>query len=201
MNKIIIRDFDGPIIDSKESAFAFYKNNYSWFTDETVKKLFDGNFFQEFKNITWKDFSIDATLTKSDYEQFLLTMNAVEWIQDVIHGFQEKWYKQYIVTSNIADLTEFLSDEGIYSCFTDILDGNRERSKIKKFQMVYEKEWWVISDYFFITDTVGDIKEAIEAGILTGHIFAVTWGYHDRERLEQIEWISLVDMVEELVTI
>lgn len=201
MTKIIIRDFDGPIIDSKESAFAFYKNNYLWFTDETVKRLFDGNFFQEFKNITWKDFSIDATLTKNDYETFLLTMNAVEWVQDIIHEFQEKWYKQYIITSNIADLTEFLNNEGIYGCFAKILDGNKERSKIKKFHMVHEKEWWAISDYFFITDTVGDVKEAVEAWIPRNHIYAVTRGYHDRERLEQIEWISLVDKVEELATI
>lgn len=199
MTKTIIRDFDGPIIDSKKSAFDYYKNNFSWFTDETVKRLFDGNFFEEFKSITWKDFSPDNwSHAVSEYEKLLLWMDIILGVDKIVQGFNTLGYKQYIVTSNMANLSQFLNKYGILDHFSDILDGNKERSKVKKFEMIVKKEWWDISDYFFITDTVGDIKEAIEAWISPGHIFAVTWGYHNRERLAKVEWVKLVDEVEEL---
>ena len=47
----------------------------------------------------------------------------------------------------------------------------------------------------FVTDTVGDVREAQELGIRS---VAVTWGFHSAERLAEVSPDVVVESVEEL---
>jgi len=50
-------------------------------------------------------------------------------------------------------------------------------------------------DCVFITDTLGDMREAARCGVWS---IGVTWGFHERERLEKGNFFAIVDKIEEL---
>ena len=51
---------------------------------------------------------------------------------------------------------------------------------------------------YYVCDTVGDIREARDAGIRT---VAVTWGWHSRERLAAAHPDRLIDVPEKLLAL
>ncbi len=53
-----------------------------------------------------------------------------------------------------------------------------------------------LTDCIFITDTPGDIREGKETGIKS---IGVTWGFHERERLERGNPYAIVDKLEEII--
>lgn len=55
---------------------------------------------------------------------------------------------------------------------------------------------YVNGDVYFVTDTAGDVIEGNRAEVKT---IAVTWGFHDRERLEKAKPDIIVNTPEELL--
>ncbi len=72
------------------------------------------------------------------------------------------------------------------------------KSKVEKFALITEKYNVNASDTLFITDALGDVKEAEMAGVPT---VAVTWGVHDHtffNRKKHSNLIGVVNTVKEL---
>ena len=65
--------------------------------------------------------------------------------------------------------------------------------------LLFEKYKFDPKDLIFITDTIGDIKEAREVGI--ENIIAVADGYQDRELLETASPTYLLDSIVDLETV
>ena len=63
-------------------------------------------------------------------------------------------------------------------------------SKTVKNKMLLEKYALSPADAVFITDTLGDIREATECGIPA---IGVLWGWHDRETLERGSPAAIVE--------
>ena len=61
--------------------------------------------------------------------------------------------------------------------------------------MIRDKFNVVLEDAVFITDTLGDVKEAKKLNIKT---IAETFGFHNRERLEQGDPYIIVDTWDEI---
>ena len=69
---------------------------------------------------------------------------------------------------------------------------------VDKFNLIAEKYGVENKDMIFITDTLGDIREAEIAGVPT---IAVTWGAHDISyftREQHTNLVKIVDTPEEL---
>ncbi|WKZ23867.1 MAG: HAD hydrolase-like protein [Candidatus Dojkabacteria bacterium] len=77
--------------------------------------------------------------------------------------------------------------------FGNILGVDVEKSKVIKLQSVQKLHH--NREMYFITDTLGDIREAEKVGI---EAIAVTWGYHDKAMLEQGNPRAVVNSIEEL---
>jgi len=68
-------------------------------------------------------------------------------------------------------------------------------SKVHKIKLLLEKYSMSPENTIFVTDTLGDIKEAQECNVPT---LAVTWGFHARETLEKGNPTKIIDHFEEL---
>ena len=77
--------------------------------------------------------------------------------------------------------------------FFDIWGNDAAESKVAKFQMIFKAHNSSPTNSVFITDTVGDIREAQSLSIPT---IAVSWGYHSHELLEQENPTFLMDRPE-----
>lgn len=82
--------------------------------------------------------------------------------------------------------------------FDFIATAELTKNKTVKFKLIEEKYNVNSHNILFITDTLGDIKEADIAGIPT---IAVTWGFHDKsffEREKHSNLVIIVDTIKEL---
>lgn len=75
-----------------------------------------------------------------------------------------------------------MKNGAILQYFSEILGSDVARDKIRKIKMVLDNNDLNAEDCVFITDTLGDILEARQCGIES---IAVTWGYHEAERLQK----------------
>lgn len=192
--KIILFDFDGVIADSYHAAFDVNKMIYPNLTEEEYQKRFSGN-------INDAVAKADATEKRTGVDFFeeyiprLLESPIVPGMREVIESLVKK-YTLIIVSSTITSpISEYLDKHGIASFFTDVMGNDVEASKVKKIHLVFEKYGVSAEDCVFITDTLGDLHEAAEAGVRS---IAVTWGYQPKEILARGNPPGLVEQPEGL---
>jgi phosphoglycolate phosphatase len=117
-------------------------------------------------------------------------------MQDVVKKLAES-YTLIIVSSTTSDLIkEYLKSRELDNYFTEIMGNDIHKSKITKIEMALSKYGMSKDDCVFITDTLGDIKEAHHVGIKA---IAVTWGYQAKETLELGQPSMVVDTPTELL--
>jgi phosphoglycolate phosphatase len=87
-------------------------------------------------------------------------------------------------------INEILDREDLSSYFTEILGSDVHTSKSEKIKKLIEKYNITSKDAIYITDTLGDIKEAEGCGVKS---IAVTWGFHDRKTLEKGNPVAIID--------
>lgn len=203
MSKIVIRDFDWPIIDSRKVWFDHMRLHFletygKYLSDDDIEQLYTGNIFDKYKQITNTEITQEIILWyNQNYEDHIADMSMVPWIDTIIRLFNELGYIQYIVSSNTADLDTILEWFWIRYCFEDILDGNKERSKVKKFEYIKEKNV-NNAELIFITDTTWDAYEAHEVGIT--NICGVTRWYHSGRLLLWVPWLKILNNVTDFYT-
>ena len=177
--KIIILDFDGVIADSFEIAFAINKISRPAITRERYRKLFDGNIYDaKLEETTVKEVDFFA-----EYSRRFKTLAINARVKSGIKKLS-KSFRLFIISSTINSIiNEYLERHGILDCFTEILGCDVDKSKIKKFNMVFEKYKILPVEAIFITDTSGDIREARAARV--NFIVGILGGYQDRKSLEE----------------
>lgn len=105
-------------------------------------------------------------------------------------------HRMVIVSSGQTPFIEnFLAENTLLGYFSGILGNDIHKNKEEKIRMVFEKYDISPSDCVFITDTVGDVREAAKMGV--GAI-GVTWGYHEPERFSKVDHFRLVHTPESL---
>lgn len=193
MIKAIIFDFDGVLMDSKEILNNFLLNKNPKITIQEIEEIFHSNPYSHpiIKDIIkqyseeLKNYFLDNTTKDSFYE------GAIDLI-----SFLENDFNLFINTSAPTyNVKHFLSLINKENSFNEVLGFDIEISKTKKFEMILKKYNLKKENCIFITDTLGDLKEAQEVSI---NSIGVTWGLHDMETLSQGKTIDIVDSFEEL---
>ena len=101
-----------------------------------------------------------------------------------------------VITSNFGDVVcRCLEAHGV-SGVRDVVGGERERSKVRKIRSAMAA--YPGATAWYVGDTRGDMIEAREAGART---VAVTWGWHDRERLLTAAPDRVAERPEDLLTL
>lgn len=200
--KVIVFDMDGVIFDSGEIAQKHIQNKYPSLTEEMHKEILMHNFYDGLAKIK----HLKRPMSKEEEEAL-----GLEYIEkkkqaplyDGVLEFLEDLHKDgFILALNTSSMERncipLLEKDGVRNFFDFLGTKEVSRSKVEKFKIIREKYNITNEEMLFITDTLGDIREADEAGVPT---VAVTWGVHDRafftlEPHHNLE--KIVDTIEEL---
>ena len=196
--KAIIFDFDGVIVNSYETNYQSQKKRFPGITREDHKIFFEGNVHQireeRIRNgELQEDKTVDLHSIMRDY-----FLNKQEMKTDIIHTLEQlnKQYQLYIVTSFVEEyVNEFLDKHHITYLFTDVMGIETDKKKDKKFMMLFEKYNHTVDECIFVTDTLGDIKEANKVGMQT---IALDSGFHEKYRLQKGNPYKIISKFTEL---
>lgn len=177
--RIIAIDFDGVIVYS----LGFL----NWENEERLadfKRRFLGNLHERKKSLPSGFFKIYSEGIK----EYKIPEETIKTIKEL-----SKKYLLFIVSSNRENfIVESLKRNNVHYYFRAILGVETAESKVEKFQK--------ISPEIFITDTVGDVKEAIEAKIRRIIVYVGEGAYHSREWFEEYSSsVEFIDNFSELV--
>lgn len=180
MIKAIVFDFDGVIHDS----INFHREKMGEFggvelSRKEVEDMHNGNFFSslpdKLKHVDWPA-----------YADFIYEGQSNLKIEDAMKEALLKLGKHYqlfiISSSRTKNITDYLKNNGVTGVFQEVLGMDAHKSKVEKFNFIFEKYNLDTTTAIFITDTLGDILEANRVGVKT---IAVDFGYHDKKTLSQ----------------
>ena len=116
----------------------------------------------------------------------------------VLEDLQKNHFLAVISSNGYRTIRAMLTRVGFDPYFREIFGSDFLFSKKEKIDYAIEKYEIPREKAFYIGDTAGDILEARAAGVRS---VAVTWGWHDRERLLAVHPDFLIDSPEELLSI
>ena len=182
--KMMIFDFDGVIVDALPVLVSVYNDlserhelTYR-FTEDTVKKLFTGNFYSGIAKVIPS--SIIKTFLQECIEEFhkrIHEFQLFDGIKDVLSELSTSSRLAIVSSNDSAFIKAVFRLHGL-DFFSDILGGDVGESKVAKLNMIKEK--YPGLRYVYVADTVGDVIEGKEAGMV---MVGVTWGFHSKQDL------------------
>jgi len=180
--RFILFDFDGVIADSLTVAFEINKMICPDLTDEGYRKRFEGN-INDWERVA------DGHSAKCHHDIHFFTeyiprmrdrVGITVGIKKVIQHLSES-HTLIIVSSTITGpIQKFMEKYNLSPYFLEVMGNDIHTSKIEKIKMILSRYGREPERYVFITDTLGDIREASHVDIGT---IGVTWGIHKQETL------------------
>jgi len=180
----IIFDFDGVIANTFDVALQLSREMDGHpFTIDEYKNLFNGNLFEEAQRQSLPTFS-----TPSHRDNFSKIYGSrignhllYPGMRDLIIDCSSFAPLHIVSSGGEAVIRNFLVGVDLEKSFNKILGYETEPSKVQKFKMLGVLPE-TADKFLFITDTLGDLKEAEQVGMPA---IAVSWGYHDAARLDR----------------
>lgn len=198
IKKYILFDFDGVIANSFEPAFETKKLICPLMTEEQYRGLFEGNI-----NDWLTSDNSHTDQCRHDIEWFSVYLPRMKKDIDIFPGMKdvivdlEKDYTLVIVSSTLTfPIEEFLTSHDLRNHFDWVMGNDVHKSKVEKIKMVFEKYNITAKDCVFVTDTLGDIREAEKTGVAA---IAVSWGFNKHDTLLRGNPFRLVDTQKELL--
>lgn len=197
MVKIIVFDLDGVLVDSNRLTAEDFYNVHPTAPEHLYKETLCGNFIEETAKLT--EFKKPETPEEKE-ERLELYINkkkdcaVFEGITELLHELHCAGFILCLNTS-AGPKTCFPSLEHHELIHLFDFLGTKEVSpkKTDKFRMIKEKYGVESKDMIFITDTLGNLREADHEGVPT---IAVTWGIHDRGYFDREPHDNLIDIVD-----
>lgn len=183
--KILLFDFDGVIVDTiamiDRHAFRYWN-----VTEAQQKDWAEGNAHaQQDGTVPEK---LDAEQEKittdffRDYAGDMPSCPMFDGMRQVIAALADRYTLHIVSSTPTALIREYLERCGMTTFFASVYGMDVSLSKSVKIGMVVTNEQVELRNCLMITDTLGDIREARHAGV---EAIGVTWGVHERERLQK----------------
>jgi HAD superfamily hydrolase (TIGR01509 family) len=190
--KFILFDFDGVIADSYEAAFEVERLICPDITETIYRRRFEGNIND------WEDPMHGHTgACRHDisfFDEYIPRMKervkVVPGIEKVIEELAKSNTLIIISSTITSPINDFIESHGMTKYFTEVMGNDVHKSKVEKIKMVFEKHDASPKDCIFITDTLGDMREAEKTGV--GAI-GVSWGFQHKETLAKGNPFRIVD--------
>lgn len=201
--KYVLFDFDGVIVDSFALCLEVSRSlQPGKFEDPNdYRRLFHGNIYEALgrepddKSVI----RLEHPSQKRYYELYLPRILELEPVAGIQHVLQEliRNYGLIVLSSTLsAPVAEYLDKYNLRHYFLEIMGADVHHSKQEKVRMVYEKFKTSSEHCVFVTDTLGDLREATKVRLRS---VAVTWGFHRVHELEQGSPIAIVNTPKELL--
>lgn len=191
---LLIFDFDGVLVDSFDVAFGLIEEMLPGqdFTEEDYRECFEGNVYESAK-VSKYCFVVPGFF--DEYLKRLIKLAPIGGIADVIRGLSESHVLTIVSSTKSSVIQEWLEQYQLAGCFSDILGEDVSRSKVEKLNMLLERYRIPADRCLFVTDTLGDLREAEKVGISS---IAVSYGWHDEERLKRGKMVAIAHTPDEL---
>ncbi len=189
----VLFDFDGVIADSFALAFDVGRTIHPHLTEDSYRALFEGNVYESLKAIDPTDrsheyFSLFEPRAKAE-------THLIPEMDKVVAELAEE-HPLIIISSTITmPIQRFLDSHDLAKHFIEVMGKDVHASKVEKMRMVFEKYETTADHCVFITDTLGDMREAKEHEM---GVIGVSWGFHKHETLERGIPFRIVDRPHEL---
>lgn len=199
MKKLVLFDFDGVLVDSFELAYeisqSFVDVNIS---REEYRAFFNGNVYDSAPSHDKKEERLQADDPWFvPYKAGLMKLEPVEGIAETLAALHQDGYILSVVSSSLnAPILDYVKKHGLDHYFDDILGADVHKSKVVKIQQTLAKHQATASDAVFITDTLGDMREAEKAAVES---IGVSWGFHDIEHLSRGNPLNIVRHPSDLI--
>ena len=194
-------DFDGVIADSYKVAWETAQTLCKRITEEEYKMAFEGNVHERHDALMSRDHGPEC---RHDLDWFSVFTPMFEDKAQLFKGMREvveslsHLYVLIVVSSTVTSpIQGFLEKHHLGRYFSEVMGADVHTSKREKIRMIFEKYKASASECVFITDTLGDMREARACGV--GAI-GVSWGFHSRETLEKGEPFRIVEHPSEIVS-
>lgn len=188
--KLFLFDCDGVLVDSLKVFEQTVRECLDVIGQPIIKSredfldLFDNNFYTA---IVQKGVDLDAfmqaagpILARINYDE----MKPFEGLLPVVAAMNRRHPLVIISSGGEKTIRNQLIHFGFDGCFAAILGSDFLLSKIDKINYAVSEFQADKNQTYYVGDTTGDIREAKMAGIRT---VAVTWGWHNRERLAVVQ--------------
>lgn len=200
LKKYILFDFDGVIADSFHVAWSLNQRICATITKDRYMEVLEGNVNDWDKNTKgWHKPDCKHTITDWFAEYVPLMRKQVKIVPEMDAVLKELGHKYHFIivsSSPTEPIQEFLEKNGVAEYFTEILGNDIHTSKVEKIKMVFSKYRVKSEDCVFVTDTLGDMREAREMNVDS---IGTSWGYHEGERLSKGKPFRIVHRPEDLV--
>ena len=200
--KIIFFDFDGVIADSFSIGFEINKIiDPDIVTENDYRNLFNGNIHDWAKGSSLEEKEIKR-INEEFFTRYIPQMKKVKVIPDMKKMIVKlgKIYTLFIISSTITSpIRDFLERNDILSYFNDIVGSKFiDTNKTERIKAVFKKYSVGAEDCVFITDTLGDMREAASVGVRS---IGVAWGFQKKENLIKGNPLRIAEKPEELFDI
>ena len=199
---LIMFDFDGVIADTLDFSFtASEVAQGKSLTMEQYRAMFHGNIFDSVEVVEQRKREGKTNKPSANdvffqhYIPKLMERPPIDAVLDVLDGVSSQHFVAMISSTINEPLRDYVQRYGLAHHFKLILGGDTHTSKVVKIKMAKELYGVDDKDCLFITDTLGDIREASKAEVQS---IGVTWGFHLREELEQGSPLAIVETPAEL---
>jgi len=203
MNALVMFDYDGVIVDSFDvftSAFLEACRRCSGCridSNAVLMGLFDGNLFEGMKNLGMNNREIDHTLKAFEtiVSEHLDSVTLFSGMADALKAISHS-NSVFIITSNVSHVASRVLKKNGIDFVKDVLGAEKERSKAIKIGDTMARH--INHPAYYVGDTSGDIIEGKSAGAIT---VAVTWGWHDVQKLGEASPDFMVSSPAELTAL
>lgn len=202
--KHLLFDFDGVIVDSFRVAFETMNSfKQDQISEAEYRAYFNGNIYdtQEVDELMHQN-QQDNILDENDpffkkYVPLLLELGPVIGMSETISELA-KTHSMSIISSTISAPIERYLKKYEIDVFDNVYGGDVDKNKMRKIARYLEANNIEPSEALFITDTLGDIREAEAVGVKA---LAVSWGYQDAQTLKIGQPLKIVESPRELLEI
>ncbi len=195
MVKVLIFDFDGVIEDNYELHFELSQKQITGLTREEHKKLFDGNLHVEREKLQERNTGFDL---RTHFNAKKLEAVIDPEIKTALTQLSKQYLLGIVSSAQEYGIHGYLEKNQVEHCFTFVYGVESGKLKSEKFEKVLSAYSVTPEECLFVTDTLGDILEANEAGIRT---IAIDSGFHERERLEKGKPLHVISRLSDLTAV
>ena len=202
MKRVIIFDMDGVLFDTIPFTRKSFIERRPGLTEEMYNEIHSGNFHVEaekYSHLKIRETEEETQKFYAEYGEQKSKTVPFDGIKDLLTDLHNKGYLLVLNTNAYAKNTlPLLKNSGFDELFDFVAPAEVSKDKVEKFKLIEEKYKTDKGDLLFVTDALGDVKDAEVAGVPT---IAVTWGVHNRSffvREKHSNLIAIVDTVKEL---
>lgn len=192
----VIFDMDGVLFDTMPLARNSFLAVHPGMTREMYNELHTGNVHDNAKKYT----HLKIPETEAEKTERNIRYAAAKSNSDMFPGMRELVMKLHTAGIILAVNTNaferntlpLFEKSGITKYFSYIAAAEISKSKVEKFRLIQAKFSLSRDEMLFITDSLGDVREAEAAEIPT---IAVTWGVHDESYFRREHYGTLKAIV------